>query len=854
MTKKRQRSALIVCCSLFLSAMAIGGSTLNVTAESVDVNVPTTALFTNATARDGGLVADINTGTTVDGVISGDLELEYSYMAHYWGDMEIAFFDKDNIAAELPVFSVYRGFGNGNRGQAAVIDYSTGSKAYHLNGSVVTWLTQIDDQWDLETTGKADSLTDMAIYPCPANTPTVPGKLSLTWESDTVTVRLTKRTLMENGQSVDKTEEAVMATLNIPNFQDGYVMKIYDSKEFRGEDSGSIKIHSINGQSLDTETLSCQVVGKEIVYKGEYTDGTDTIIDVLQGKDLHNFTCNNACTLTGNNGGAIAINSLIESEFTISDTFADKAVGLYDLAVSQNGISKAYKVNVVESKRIETEKLFKTNAMASDSGLVVGVDTVAEMNGIISGDLEVEYVYAQQNWGDFEFGFYDKDAPDTLVFSIYRGFGYGNYGQAGVIDHSTGSKKYYMLGRDLGIDNLTVDKLWDTGNGDDNRETLPGCDHAPFEPGKIVLSWQEDTVTISVTIKEGGVSTEVVMATLSIPNFKDGYIMKMYDSSEIAAGRDSSVGGVKLLSINGEALLGNTVIAKPLSDTKIEYLNDAAATQITCGKEALGDFALYGNFEIEGIELEALKETFQYDISTLGVGTHNVEVTRGTITQAYDIVIEENDCGGVGHYIGDGKNHGKLCNTTGVLYYIVDGNFVSVDKAEEYSYSVTDDKVKKVATAEFAMEVGAYVRLSATEPGIRFKTNVGANLKSLADTANNVSGVEFGTIFLPTSLLNGAELTLETAAIKDIPQTKWHENCYQAAIIGIPEDQYGTALSARGYVKITLTDDTQVVLYTEYTEENNSRSIKYVAQKAIDAGAAGNDAAMAILKTFAGIA
>ena len=523
------------------------------------------------------------------------------------------------------------------------------------------------------------------------------------------------------------------------------------------------------------------------------------------------------------------------------------------MAVSQNGISKAYKVNVVESKRIETEKLFKTNAMASDSGLVVGVDTVAEMNGIISGDLEVEYTYVQQNWGDFEFGFYDKDAPDTLVFSIYRGFGYGNYGQAGVIDHSTGSKKYYMLGRDLGIDNLTVDTLWETG-GHNNRETLPGCDHAPFEPGKIVLSWKEDMVTISVTIKEGGVSTEVVMATLSIPNFKDGYIMKMYDSSEIAAGRGSSVGGVKLLSINGEALLGNTVIAKPLSDTKIEYLNDATATKITCGKEALGDFALYGNFEVEGIKLEALKETFRYDISTLGVGTHSVDVTRGTITQAYDIVIEANDCGGVGHYIGDGKNHGKLCNTTDALYYIVDGNFVSVDKAEEYSYSVTDDKVTKVATAEFAMEVGASVRLSASAPGIRFKTNVGENLKSLADTGN-VAKIEFGTIVLPTNLLNGAELTLDTPAIKDIPQTKWNENCYQAAIIGIPEDQYETALSARGYVKITLTDDTQVVLYTEYTEENNSRSIKYVAQKAINAGAfAGNDTAMTILNKFAGIA
>ena len=295
---------------------------------------------------------------------------------------------------------------------------------------------------------------------------------------------------------------------------------------------------------------------------------------------------------------------------------------------------------------IHTTALFTntSNITQTAEGLLVDMDEkTAVINGSISGDLEVEYTYAKQNWGDFEFGFYDKDAPDTLVFSIYRGYGYGNYGQAGVIDHSTGSKKYYMLGQDLGIDNLTVDTLWSTG-GHNNRETLPGCDHAPFEPGKIVLSWQEDTVTISVTIKESEVSTEVVMATLNVPNFKDGYIMKMYDSSEIAAGRSLSVGGVKILSINGMDLSKDVQPSVSGESTRILYngeYEENGKNVILCGSNALNAFELYKMFDANGIMVEAFGESFDggVDISALGFGEHECSISYKGVSKNYLIKV-----------------------------------------------------------------------------------------------------------------------------------------------------------------------------------------------------------------------
>ena len=98
--------------------------------------------------------------------------------------------------------------------------------------------------------------------------------------------------------------------------------------------------------------------------------------------------------------------------------------------------------------------------------------------------------------------------------------------------------------------------------------------------------------------------------------------------------------------------------------------------------------------------------------------------------------------------------------------------------------------------------LGASVRLS-TPCGLRFEAMVP---KALAET-----DATFGTLVIPKEELGGIELTVDTAEVSNIPQTKWatggKENGVQdgyeyfnAVLTEIPEKHYDKVLVARSYV------------------------------------------------------
>ncbi len=129
--------------------------------------------------------------------------------------------------------------------------------------------------------------------------------------------------------------------------------------------------------------------------------------------------------------------------------------------------------------------------------------------------------------------------------------------------------------------------------------------------------------------------------------------------------------------------------------------------------------------------------------------------------------------------------------------------------------------------------LGGSVRLSAPA-GLRFQSKVEESLVS--------EGATFGTLVIPKAVLGEAELTYETASVRNIPQTKWatdsvkennpqdYEEGYayfNAVLTDIPQEHYDKVIVARSYACLN-----GVYYYSEPME----RSIAQVAAYAIQDG------------------
>ena len=155
----------------------------------------------------------------------------------------------------------------------------------------------------------------------------------------------------------------------------------------------------------------------------------------------------------------------------------------------------------------------------------------------------------------------------------------------------------------------------------------------------------------------------------------------------------------------------------------------------------------------------------------------------------------------------------------------------------------------------FEMVNGASIRLKTDgSSGLRFTVGI-----SKADYDNLAAyNPVFGAVLIPTDL-KGAALTLDTAKVMNITAPAEltlidDVYYYNVSLLNIPEESFGRAISARGYVKFTV-DGVEYVYYTDYTAANNSRSIQEVAQKIIDSGNLDEFTAeqREIIRKFAGV-
>ncbi len=184
----------------------------------------------------------------------------------------------------------------------------------------------------------------------------------------------------------------------------------------------------------------------------------------------------------------------------------------------------------------------------------------------------------------------------------------------------------------------------------------------------------------------------------------------------------------------------------------------------------------------------------------------------------------------------------------------------NVSEGPEDVLTVQELSIKESTTE---LTKGASVRLtgSTSTAGIRFESTVNtdlyAEMKALA-AGGYIQSVELGTLITQDSeTLSASTFTHELGTVNvdylDAKQTKWQDEAngiYTSAVIDI--QSYSRLFAARGYMKVTDINGEVTYYYSDFTKENNVRSIQRVATAALaDTSVEYTSAQKDILEAFA---
>ena len=152
-----------------------------------------------------------------------------------------------------------------------------------------------------------------------------------------------------------------------------------------------------------------------------------------------------------------------------------------------------------------------------------------------------------------------------------------------------------------------------------------------------------------------------------------------------------------------------------------------------------------------------------------------------------------------------------------------------------------------------AMGVGASVRLVEGSNGIRFASTFSKSLIDFVNSNKDVgTAVKYGTIILPTDVLNtvndksafnvntliSSGLEEGTGYVDIIAKDGFSEDesgnvTIRAALVNLKEKNFDRALSAVSYIKY-VKDGHDVYVFSNYSSDDNSRSMAYIAQAALN--------------------
>lgn len=789
MKKKVGILALLLSSAMVISAGALIKINGRVNAYAQDGKIDAVELFT----AESGVVAkkvDGNDGVEIsnaggnvgvfNGVFSGDFEMEYAYSAPAWGATEFTFYDKD--APETKVFSVYRSVNYDSKGTAFVVDYVNGK--YMYLGTSVDNTTPVDQYFAFSVANSDDK---KEIYPNNVENISIVGKLGLFFTGNSVDVKVSQ------GWDKEITTYLTLATLTLDDFSDGYILKIHKSTIFRAGEDNSVLITSINGNAITEGKIQASATYSGISYPGEYKHEDKNVIDLPYRASLKEFVCSGNLLLSSTGFGQF-VGAQTLTEFNVSDDHHTKEIGTYDLTVNYGEIKKDYVINVVDGATVNKSDLFteSSNAVVNQNGIAVDTadGNVGVFNGVFSGDFETEYSYTKRSYGEIEFGFYDKDAPDTKVFSVYRSFKDGDVGTAFVIDCATG------MGTAFGENViLTAMNQWniDHFNSAYKVEAYPNNAGHYDTVGKLGVYFIGDTVSIKVTQGWDGVVTDyVTLHTMTKENLSDGYIVKINATEYF---RTTEKDSVLIHSVNG-VKLDTDQIACTATEGTISYPEEEAGViNIEQGTE-LGNFTVTYKGTISGSsKLGTFNGTFSSEFAL------NEKYATKAVGE-YEEVVEK---------FGANKTY-----TINVNFYILTPTLID----------------------------GAQVRIASDMEGsgIRF---VGKIDKEEFDALTELATeVKVGLIIVPFDYLNDIDFTLEaleTAGKKyvklDCTKKMYigEGNAYyiNGALVGILANNYDRRFASIAYIEGKIGAES-FIKYGEFDPQKNVRSIVEVAKKAYE--------------------
>ena len=145
--------------------------------------------------------------------------------------------------------------------------------------------------------------------------------------------------------------------------------------------------------------------------------------------------------------------------------------------------------------------------------------------------------------------------------------------------------------------------------------------------------------------------------------------------------------------------------------------------------------------------------------------------------------------------------------------------------------AATTESTIESAVVEFTQTNGGSVRIK-DPTGLRFQTKVNkADYEKIAEVVT-----EQGGVLALTSVVGGSAVTLENGLKVVDADNAFHadstadEGVYYSSIVGIPEAEYGTNISARGYMTIQYADGSSATVYTASTAVRNIRGVAKSAQ------------------------
>lgn len=630
---------------------------------------------------------------SLNGVFTGDFEICYDVKVAAWGIQALAVSGTDGReVARIGWFS------NGAYGNAIGTTYAT---------DVLAWVEDIENnQCKARVGGEANQTItanneasranvegDRGVYLSYSKTDRTGGKIQLSWDGDDMVF---SALYAETDGTTAMKEVGRVAAGTI---KDGYTVKIQGGKEFDNKLTSQnpnfgcpITIYSIDGVSLKSADLTEGKVDMgngeaiDIQYIGEVFTGGENKIKLPKGAPLNDFYYKKNYGFDYSSGaGKWVIKTETDkgSGFAYGgDSFEDKDLGEYPITVNGGGLSKDYKVSVIEA--VAGADLMEIKVQANrtpehadkismeDDGLYYNIfdgrvdSSQMDIAGTFTGNFDMKYKSPKKSWGALVFVVRDLNGQEVFTVGTFDK-PYGTIPVAYLYDSST--QKYYSrqngavvevsdpatIAYGLNSDGTAIET-------DFERNALPKFGDAG-SVGELSFTVSANSVEIKLAYANGNETELRSLGTVNTTSLQNGYTVSIENGIKGHAPQpnksDAIVNygyGVSLLitEVNGmsfakdsEARIGDYMIPGSINYT-ITYEGEKFeggenVIDLVYGN-TLGDFTASGYIEMcigwRYVNIES-PETFAYDGEDVSgtVGSHVISVNHKGMFKKYTVNV-----------------------------------------------------------------------------------------------------------------------------------------------------------------------------------------------------------------------